>query len=124
MSKHMNKLTDGQIDAIPFSKIEYCDGHVIRTHRRAFARKVIAADRELQDARWREELNAYELRCSNLQAEIAAAPQPPAQPERKPMHEGEVQAAWLGQCIDEPLPYSFVLGIRSAERFNGIKETS
>ena len=45
------------------------------------------------------------------------------QPERKPMHEGEIQAAWLGQDLDEPIPYSFVLGIRSAERFNGIKET-
>ena len=45
-----------------------------------------------------------------------------AQPERKPMHEGEIQAAWLGQNIDEPMPYTFVLGIRSAERFNGIKE--
>ena len=49
---------------------------------------------------------------------------PPATaPERKPMHEGEIQAAWLGQDLDEPIPYSFVLGIRSAERFNGIKET-
>ena len=45
-----------------------------------------------------------------------------SQPERKPMHEGEIQAAWLGQNIDEPMPYTFVLGIRSAERFNGIKE--
>lgn len=45
-----------------------------------------------------------------------------SQPERKPMHEGEIQAAWLGQDLDEPIPYSFVLGIRSAERFNGIKE--
>jgi hypothetical protein len=52
---------------------------------------------------------------------LYAAPQ--AQPERKPMHEGEIQAAWLGQDLDEPIPYSFVLGIRSAERFNGIKET-
>ena len=51
------------------------------------------------------------------------AAQPAPQPERKPMHEGEIQAAWLGQDLDEPIPYSFVLGIRSAERFNGIKET-
>jgi predicted NAD/FAD-dependent oxidoreductase len=48
---------------------------------------------------------------------------PATAPERKPMHEGEIQAAWLGQDLDEPIPYSFVLGIRSAERFNGIKET-
>ena len=47
---------------------------------------------------------------------------PATAPERKPMHEGEIQAAWLGQDLDEPIPYSFVLGIRSAERFNGIKE--
>ena len=51
------------------------------------------------------------------------AAQPAPQPERKPMHEGEIQAAWLGQDLDEPIPYTFVLGIRSAERFNGIKET-
>lgn len=43
--------------------------------------------------------------------------------ERKPMHEGEIQAAWLGQGIEEPMPYTFELGIRSAERFNGIKGT-
>jgi hypothetical protein len=49
---------------------------------------------------------------------LYAAPQP----ERKPMHEGEIQAAWLGQDLDESIPYTFVLGIRSAERFNGIKE--
>lgn len=98
----MNELTDGQIDEIPFSKIDYCDGHVIRTHRRKFARAVIAADRELQDAkltnaptdnqindalkvfactvigadraiqdaRWLEELRAYELTVSNLRAEL------------------------------------------------------
>ena len=119
----MNELTDEQIDEatleiLGFAALDSAQNITARM----IARKVIAADRELQDARWREELNAYELRCSNLQAEIAAAPQPPAQPERKPMHEGEVQAAWLGQCIDEPLPYSFVLGIRSAERFNGIKD--
>ncbi len=47
---------------------------------------------------------------------------PATAPERKPMHEGEIQAAWLGQDLDEPIPYTFVLGIRSAERFNGIKE--
>jgi hypothetical protein len=43
--------------------------------------------------------------------------------ERNPMHEGEIQAAWLGHGIEEPMPYTFELGIRSAERFNGIKET-
>jgi len=53
----------------------------------------------------------------------AALSAPATAPERKPMHEGEIQAAWLGQDLDEPIPYSFVLGIRSAERFNGIKET-
>ena len=47
----MNGLTDGQIDAIQFPSIDYATAHVIRTHRRAFARKVIAADRELQDAK-------------------------------------------------------------------------
>ena len=56
----------------------------------------------------------------DLRAALAA---PATAPERKPMHEGEIQAAWLGQDLDEPIPYSFVLGIRSAERFNGIKET-
>ena len=62
--------------------------------------------------------------CAALVAEnerLRAAPA--TAPERKPMHEGEIQAAWLGQDLDEPIPYSFVLGIRSAERFNGIKET-
>ena len=55
-------------------------------------------------------------------AALAAPATAPAQPERKPMHEGEIQAAWLGQDLDESIPYTFVLGIRSAERFNGIKE--
>lgn len=57
--------------------------------------------------------------CVGIRAALAA---PATAPERKPMHEGEIQAAWLGQDLDEPIPYSFVLGIRSAERFNGIKE--
>jgi hypothetical protein len=48
---------------------------------------------------------------------------PTVQPERKPMSEGEVQAAWLGQSILGNLEYTFELGIRSAERFHGIKET-
>lgn len=59
----------------------------------------------------------------SIEALKAALAAPATAPERKPMHEGEIQAAWLGQDLDEPIPYSFVLGIRSAERFNGIKET-
>ena len=39
----MNELTDGQIDEIQFPAIDYATAHVIRTHRRAFARAVIAA---------------------------------------------------------------------------------
>ena len=71
-----------------------------------------------------------------ITAKVAALPQaakpathqdpgaaPATAPEQMPMHEGEIQAAWLGQDLDEPIPYTFVLGIRSAERFNGIKET-
>ena len=66
--------------------------------------------------------------CARENAEVlerlrTALAAPATAPERKPMHEGEIQAAWLGQDLDEPIPYSFVLGIRSAERFNGIKET-
>ena len=61
--------------------------------------------------------------CVALVAEVERLRAAPATaPERKPMHEGEIQAAWLGQDLDEPIPYTFVLGIRSAERFNGIKE--
>jgi len=57
-----------------------------------------------------------------IRALFYALAAPATAPERKPMHEGEIQAAWLGQDLDEPIPYTFVLGIRSAERFNGIKE--
>jgi len=57
-----------------------------------------------------------------IRALFDALAAPATAPERKPMHEGEIQAAWLGQDLDEPIPYTFVLGIRSAERFNGIKE--
>ena len=46
----MTRLTDGQIDAIPFPAIDYATAHVIRTHRRTFARAVIAAHRGQQDA--------------------------------------------------------------------------
>jgi len=57
-----------------------------------------------------------------MTAEGPTLASPATAPERKPMHEGEIQAAWLGQDLDESIPYTFVLGIRSAERFNGIKE--
>ena len=69
--------------------------------------------------RLREAMRQAAIASENAKLKAALA----AQPERKPMHEGEIQAAWLGQDLDEPIPYSFVLGIRSAERFNGIKET-
>jgi hypothetical protein len=59
---------------------------------------------------------------SDIRAALEAPATAPDELERKPMHEGEIQAAWLGQDLDEPIPYTFVLGIRSAERFNGIKE--
>ena len=57
--------------------------------------------------------------CVDIRAALLA---PATAPDRNPMHEGEIKAAWLGQNIEEPMPYTFVLGIRSAERFNGIKE--
>ena len=54
------ELTDEQIYGIKFS------GSIL-----SFARAIIAADRKQQDARWLEELRAYELTASNLRAEIA-----------------------------------------------------
>ena len=63
-----------------------------------------------------------EERLQNCAALVAENERLRKDAERKPMHEGEIQAAWLGQDLDEPIPYTFVLGIRSAERFNGIKE--
>ena len=92
----------------------------------SFARSVIAADRAQQSARHAEELAAYELTVSNLRTRteelIAACVSAELRAERNPMHEGEIQAAWLGQDLDEPIPYTFVLGIRACEAFHGIKE--
>ena len=78
------ELTDEQIEDIA-EPMQWYEGDIECISQVQFARAVIAADRELQDARWREELRAYALTVSNLREEIAgraASPQPPAQTER------------------------------------------
>lgn len=64
------ELTDEQIEDIA-EPMQWYEGDIECISQVQFARAVIAADRELQDARWREELNAYALTCSNLRAELA-----------------------------------------------------
>lgn len=62
----MIELTDNQLCEIARSTKTAepgIDGYILPV---AFARAVIAADRELQDARWLEELRAYALTVSNL----------------------------------------------------------
>ena len=81
-----------------------------------FARAVIAADRAQQSARHREELLAYEVTVGNLRA-----PREQAQPERKPMTDGEkLYAMWHSSDANDL--DDFLDGWRHAEAFHGIKE--
>ena len=95
------------------AEIDYTDDDALR-----FIQRVLESDAPGADKKAARDM-VVEIRTRVLKAR---ASKPATAPERKPMHEGEIQAAWLGQDLDEPIPYTFVLGIRSAERFNGIKE--
>lgn len=104
----------------------------VLAHIDALTAELAASDIAIAEYRQQRLDNAAEIarlrieseeRLQNCAALIAENEQLRKDAERNPMHEGEIQAAWLGHGIEEPMPYTFELGIRSAERFNGIKGT-
>ncbi len=74
----------------------------------------VNADRAQQSARHREELLAYEVTVGNLRARLEQA-----QPERKPMTDGEkLYAMWHSSDANDL--DDFLDGWRHAEAFHGI----
>ena len=67
-----------------------------------------------------EQLQAYGQACADAAAEFYAELAKPPQPERQPMTDDEVRAAWVQARAFHQPHTNFVEGIRAAERHHEI----